>query len=143
MQLERLQNCDSARTWFERARELAEDDVSVHHAMAELERIEGDASALMHSLDRIIEISGRDAPVSVLLEASDLHAEGGQRDRALRYLELAQTRKPDDPLVLEALSDALGQANRPTDLADRASSPTRRCTSLTRKPPSTGLDSRW
>jgi len=118
MQLQRLNNRVAARSWFERARELLDDEVSVHHAMAELERFEADHASLQHSLDRIIEISGRKAPVSVLLEAADLHAESGQKDRALRYLEMAQAHKPDDPLVLEALSDALGHANRPSDLAD-------------------------
>lgn len=118
MQLERLRRPDQARQWFERARELADDDLAVHHALAELERMEGRSGPLREALDRVIALGGDSTPLSVLVEAADLHAESGHPEQALRYLKRANERKPDDPLILEALSDALGNAGRGAELAD-------------------------
>jgi tetratricopeptide (TPR) repeat protein len=118
MHLERLRRPDLARRWFERARELVDDEPAVHLALAELERAQGRTDALRDALDGLIGLGASRAPVSVLLEAADLHAESGDTRRALQYLEIANRRKPDDPLVLEALSDALSTAGRTTELAD-------------------------
>jgi tetratricopeptide (TPR) repeat protein len=118
MELDRRGNREAARSWFERAIELADDEPSVHHAMAEILRAEGDTTRLRSCLDRLIDLSSRRAPVDILLEAAELHAEAGSEARALDYLARARKLRPDDPLVLEALSDSLSTANRPEELAE-------------------------
>lgn len=118
MHLERLQDRVTARTWFDRARELVDDDPAIHSAVAELERAEGHTTALRMALDRVIGLGTDAAPASILLEAADLHTDDGDSDTALRYLQIAHERKPDDPLVVEALSDALSTTGRTADLAE-------------------------
>ena len=118
MELKRLHDHEAARSWFERARELVDDDPAIHHAFAELERIDGNSDSLRASLDKMIALGADSAPISVLLEAADLHVEAGDAATALRYLQRAHERRPDDPLVLEALSDALSGAGRSAELAD-------------------------
>ncbi len=118
MELKRLRNHEAARSWFERARELVDDDPAIHHAFAELDRIDGNSDSLRTSLDKVIALGAEFAPIGVLLEAADLHAEAGDAATALRYLNRAHERRPDDPMVLEALSDALSRAGRPGELVD-------------------------
>jgi tetratricopeptide (TPR) repeat protein len=118
MQLQRREDRRAARSWFDRALELVDDDPAIYHAFAELERHEGNHEALRHSLDRLIDLSERTAPPSLLLEAADLHGEGGNDEKARRYLGLAHEQSPDDPLVLEALSDVLSRTGNSGELAE-------------------------
>jgi tetratricopeptide (TPR) repeat protein len=118
MHLEQRGNLQAARSWFDRAIELVDDDPSIYLAFSELERRQGNNEALRRSLDRLIELSRGTAQVSVLLEAADLHSESGNDEKARLYLGKAQERSPEDPLVLEALSDALSRTGENAELAD-------------------------
>jgi len=118
MHLRQLDDPRTARMWFERCLELCPEDVSVHQAMAELERQQGDSVALCRSLDRIIETTDSAAPPSTLLEAAELHSKLGEEEPALAHLERAREQSPDDPLILEALSDTLSKLGRAAELSD-------------------------
>jgi tetratricopeptide (TPR) repeat protein len=117
LQLERLDDLDAAHAWFTRAVELSPEDSSVQFAFAELARRRNDDDALIASLTRLIELAGESSPLAIVLEAANLHAERADHEQALALLELAQRRNPDDPIVLEALSDALASLGRYEELA--------------------------
>ncbi len=118
IQLEQLNDIELARSWFARGLELVADDASVHQAMAEVARRQGDTAVLKASLERVVELSGDAAPVSTLLEAADLCSDEGNDSQALAHLQQAQASNAADPLVIEALSDALARAGRSGELAE-------------------------
>ncbi len=117
MAMERLQNVETARMWFERATELSHDDTSVHFALAELARQQEDDAALLQALDRVIELSGANAPAGVLAEAAELHLDQGHDEQALDLLKRAHERKPDDDLIADSLADVMSRVGTGTDLA--------------------------
>jgi len=107
LQLERQGNEGAARAWLERARQLCPDDVEVLQAQADLERRSGEPQALLDALERLIRTAAHEAPASALLEAASLHGELGRSDAALELLRRAYQRSPENPLVAEALLEAL------------------------------------
>ena len=109
MNLEKLDDTQAARMWFDRALELSPDDVAVFEGIAELERRTGNLGALGRALDRVIELSGDDIATSVLLESADLYSESGREEAAARLLRRAQKRAPDDIIIAETLSDSLSK----------------------------------
>ncbi len=118
MAMERLQNIESARLWFERAMELSPDDVSVHFAIAELARQQNDENALLRALDQVIDLSGKNAPAGMMAEAAELHLSRGDDEKALALLKRAHARKPDDDLIVESLTDVMTQIGTGADLAE-------------------------
>ena len=117
MQLERLGNHEAARLWFERAREMSSDDVSVLSGFVDLERKAGAPQTLAAAIDHLVRIVGTKAPQRLLLEAASLHTEHGDDEKALAHLEMAARQRPDDPLVLEGLATTYSNLLRPDDLA--------------------------
>ncbi|MBW2273094.1 MAG: tetratricopeptide repeat protein [Deltaproteobacteria bacterium] len=118
LDLERLDNTQAARMWFARALELSADDAKVHHAIANLERRTGNRDALIDSLDQIIALTGDESPVDVLREAAELHAELGNDDRALGYLQRAHEASPQSPEIVGALTTCLSRVGRSSELAE-------------------------
>jgi len=118
MQLERLDNPQVARMWFERGLELCPEELAVRRSIADLERHLGNTVALCQALDRVIEMTGSASSTSSLLEVANLHSELREEDKALVYLKQAQERSPDDPLVLEALSDTLSSLGNTAEFTD-------------------------
>jgi tetratricopeptide (TPR) repeat protein len=115
--LEQIGNHEAARVWFDRALELSSDEVTVLAAFVDLERTAGDDERLVRALDRLIRGSGQATPLRLLLEAAGLHTDRADHDQALSYLEMAQRQRPDDPLVLEALTTTYTNMLRYDDLA--------------------------
>jgi tetratricopeptide (TPR) repeat protein len=115
--LERFNEPQMARIWFNRALELCPDDIGVHQSIAELERMAGNDGALASSLENVVELAGRTAPVSALLETANLRSERGEEEAALELLRLAHHRTPENPMVLEALSDSLSRLGHAEELA--------------------------
>jgi tetratricopeptide (TPR) repeat protein len=102
IQLHHLDSAAGARAWIERAIELSHEDPAVLLARTEVERADGDDSALLGVLDELIAIGGRFTPRRALLEAARLHADLGHGEQALRALERASDKPgPDDGEVLE------------------------------------------
>jgi len=118
MHLERLDNPQVARMWFERSLELCPEELAVRRAVADLERHLGNTVALCQALGRVIEMTGSASTTSSLLEAANLHSELREEERALVYLKQAQERSPDNPLVLEALSDTLSSLGRAAEFTE-------------------------
>ncbi len=118
MYLERFSDPQLARMWFGRALELTPDDAAVHQSIAELERLAGNDGALSESLEQVVGIAGQSAPVSVLLETANLRSERGEEPAALELLRIAYQRTPENPLVLEALSDSLNRLGQHEELAE-------------------------
>ncbi len=117
MQLERLDNHEAARIWFERAREMSGEDVTVLTAFIDLERKADDAASLVAAIDQLVRAVGGAAPLGLLLEAASLHTDRGDDEKALAHLELAARKCPEDPLVLEGLATTYSNLLRPDDLA--------------------------
>lgn len=115
--LERFNEPQMARMWFNRALELSPDDVGVHQSIAELERLAGNDGALAESLEQVVDLAGRSAPVSALLETANIRSERGEEEAALELLRLAHQRAPENPMVLEALSDSLTRLGLAEELA--------------------------
>jgi tetratricopeptide (TPR) repeat protein len=118
IQLERLENPSTAKTWLEAGLRLEPQSTPHYEVLAEVERARGDEGALLRCLERLIELSGPDAAPAALLEAAALRAERGDHAHALAYLEVASARSPNDTLVLDALAEELSALERHTDLAD-------------------------
>ncbi|MCG8591995.1 MAG: tetratricopeptide repeat protein, partial [Proteobacteria bacterium] len=118
LQLERLQNPQLARMWFQRAQELTPDEPAVHHAIAELEAKAGNRDARLSALDRVAELSGAATPSGVLLSAAQLHAEQGDDEQALTQIRQLLERRPNDPELLDALSQSLARLDRHEELAE-------------------------
>ncbi len=118
LNLEKLDDTQAARMWFKRAEDLCDDDAAIYDASAELERRAGNTSALAHALDRVIELSGDAAPLSAMLEAADLATEQANEERALMLLRRAREKAPDNPLVIEALSDCLNRKGLRSELIE-------------------------
>jgi tetratricopeptide (TPR) repeat protein len=118
IQLERLENPSTAKTWLEAGLRLQPQSSPHYEVLAEVERARGDEGALMRCLERLIELSGSNAAPAALLEAAALRAERGDHAHALAYLEVASARAPSDTLVLDALAEELSALERYTDLAD-------------------------
>jgi tetratricopeptide (TPR) repeat protein len=118
VQLERLENPSTAKTWLEAGLRLEPQSTPHYEVLAEVERARGDEGALLRCLERLIELSGPDAAPAALLEAAALRAERGDHAHALAYLEVASARSPTDTLVLDALAEELSALERHTDLAD-------------------------
>ncbi|MGH0034250.1 MAG: tetratricopeptide repeat protein [Myxococcota bacterium] len=116
--LERFNEPQMARIWFNRALELCPDDIGVHQSIAKLERMAGNDSALAASLEHVVDLAGRTAPVSALLETANLRSERGDEEAALELLRLANQRAPENPMVLEALSDSLTRLGHVEELAE-------------------------
>ncbi len=116
--LERLDDIQSARMWFDRALEMVDDDVTVFEAIAELERRTGNGDSLSRTLSRVIQLRGDKTPTSTLLEAADLHSEAGQEEKAVELLLRAREKAPDDALVAETLSDGLARLGRTEELVE-------------------------
>ena len=116
--LERLDDIQAARMWFERALEMVDDDVTVFEAIAELERHTGNRDALLTALTHAIKLRGNDTATSTLLEAAELHSEGGQEEKAVELLLRARDRSPGDALVAESLSDGLARLGRTDELVE-------------------------
>jgi tetratricopeptide (TPR) repeat protein len=116
--LERLDDIQAARMWFDRAIEIVDDDVTVHEAYAELERRTGNRTALAQTLARVMRIRGDKTPTSTLLEAADLHSEAGEEEKAVELLQRAREKAPDDALVAETLSDSLARLGRTDELIE-------------------------
>ncbi len=118
LNLEKLDDIQAARLWFDRALELADEDASVFDAIAELERRTGNQDALSAALDRVIALGGDDVPASILLESADLHSESGDEQRAVTLLREAQSRAPDNALIAETLSDSLSRLGLNEELVE-------------------------
>ncbi|MCP4038187.1 MAG: tetratricopeptide repeat protein, partial [bacterium] len=118
LSLERLDDTQAARMWFDRALEMVEDDVTIYEGIADLERRTGDRAALATALERVIRIRGDDTPTSTLLEAADLRSEAGDEEQAVELLQRAQRHVPDDALVAETLSDSLARLGRTEELVE-------------------------
>jgi tetratricopeptide (TPR) repeat protein len=71
MHQRRLQNLDSARGWYNRARELNSDNPAVHEALVGVARLAGDEDALRCALDDLVDLSGESTPMALLLEAAE------------------------------------------------------------------------
>ena len=105
IQLNHLRSSASARAWIDRALELSPEEPSVLMAATDVERADGDKDTLLTSLDRLIDVVGRQTPRSALLEAAELHADLGHADRALEAIEWAAERsgtKDERILLLQA-----------------------------------------
>ena len=116
--LERLEDPTRARMWLARGLDLAPDDPTLHHAMAEVERRIGDRSALARRLDRLAELAGEDAPLDVLLESATLHDALGDPERAIERLRRGLSRAQDEDPILEQLIDLLQRTGRPEEVPD-------------------------
>lgn len=125
--LERLDDVQAARMWFDRAVEMVDDDVTVFEAMAELERRTGNGRALLQALSTVIRMRGDQVATSTLLEAADLHSEVDEEEQAVELLLRARQQSPEDGLVAETLSDSLARLGRTEELVEileqRASMP--------------------
>ena len=89
IQLNHLGSRPGARAWVDRAQELAQDELAVLLARADIERADGDDAALVDVLDRIIATRGHATPRPTLLEAAELHAHLGHNAKALAALRRA------------------------------------------------------
>lgn len=114
--LEKLDDTQAARMWFDRALQLVNEDISIFEGIAELERRTGNDEALRCALDKVIQLAGDHVPASVLLETADLYSEAGQEDHAVALLRRAQAAAPDDSLIAETLSDSLGRLGQHEEL---------------------------
>ncbi|HIG72911.1 MAG TPA: tetratricopeptide repeat protein [Myxococcales bacterium] len=114
--LEKLDDTQGARLWFDRALELSPDGVSVFHGVADLERLTGNREALSNALERVIALGGDDIATSILLESADLYSESGQEEAAAVLLRRAQERLPNDIIIAETLSDALSNLGHTEEL---------------------------
>jgi len=63
LNLERLDDTQAARMWFDRALELVDEEVSIFYGFAELERRTGNHTALSAALDRVVELRGDEVPI--------------------------------------------------------------------------------
>ena len=119
IQLNHLASPACARAWTDRAAELAPDELSVLFAVSEVERADGDRETLLRTLDKIITVAGVNAPRSVLVETSELHAELGNPDAALEAIRRASERPGnDDGRVLKIHADLLRSARSKRRLAE-------------------------
>ncbi len=109
----------NARAWVERAMELAEDDGSVLHARADLERAEGNDEALTGVLERLVRKAGPRIPRTLLVELAEIHARRGRPAAALDALE--RTGDPaagSDIRVLELRAQCLRETGAKRELAE-------------------------
>ena len=118
LQLEKLASPERARSWWLRALGQAPADPRVVDGLAEVARALDDDTELLRCLERRVEISGEQTPVSMLLEAASLRSDRGEDSAAASLLENALRQAPDDALVVEALSDTLTRLGRCEDLVD-------------------------
>jgi len=121
--LHELGSRGAARAWVERAWELAPDEPAVLLARADLERREGEAEALLETLERLIAVGGRVIPRAVFIETARLHARFDQPAAALAALARIGDRGPgrdgSDSAELRALTaDLLRQTGDRRALAE-------------------------
>lgn len=114
--LRELRDPQSARFWFDRARELFPNDASVMLELADVERLAGNRDALGAWLERAILISATAVPVDGLLESAQMRSESDP-EGALDTVRLALTREPDHVEGLELESRLLDDLGRNTELA--------------------------
>lgn len=86
IQLNHLGSPASARAWVDRAIDLGAEEPAVLLAASDVERCDGDREALLHTLDRLIDLTGDRAPRNALIESAELHAEFGESEEALAAL---------------------------------------------------------
>ena len=89
IQLNHLESPARARAWVDRALELCPEEPSVLLAASDVERNDGDREALLENLDKLITLSGPNAPQAALVEAAELHADFGNPDAALDAIRRA------------------------------------------------------
>ncbi len=121
LQLNHLDSPARARAWTDRAMELASDEISVLLAVAEVERADGDRSALLETLEEIIAVAGERTPRSVLIEAAELHSGFGHGEVALEILRRAQARsgsESDDGRLLALQAELLRESGSKRELAE-------------------------
>jgi tetratricopeptide (TPR) repeat protein len=118
LHLERLASPERARSWWLRGLGHAPADPRIVEGLADAARALGNDTELLHCLERRIELGGEATPVSVLLEAASLRSDRGEGEAAVRLLERAARRAPDDVLVAEALSETLTRLGRSDEVAD-------------------------
>jgi len=96
----------AARSWLERAAELAPDDCRVHLALADANALLGDDAAHLAALERAATLAPNQLPVDALLELGEARLAGGDADQALVPLRLALERAPERSEILDALLEA-------------------------------------
>lgn len=119
IQLNHLDSPASARAWVDRALELGGDDAAVLLAASDVERADGDRDALLTNLDQLIAVAGRHAPRGALIEAAELHADFGHRERALETIRQASDRGiSNDASMLELHARLLREEDAKEELAE-------------------------
>ena len=113
-----LGNPGGAREWLLRGAAEAPDCAVVREDLIELERLRGDETALLQSLQTLIQLRGQDVPVALLLEVAERLAQRGDRSQALELLERAGRLDPDNTDALDALVDMLRELEHHPELAD-------------------------
>ena len=119
IQLNHLDSPASARAWVDRALELGADEAAVLLAASDVERADGDRDALLTHLDQLITVAGRHTPRGALIEAAELHADFGHRERALETIRQAADRGcGTDASMLELHARLLREGDAKQELAE-------------------------
>ncbi len=119
IQLNHLGSPAAARAWVDRALDLGAEEPSVLLAASDVERTDGDRDALLLILDKLITLTGMNAPRMALIEAAELHADFGHPDAALDAIRRAADRSGHgDERILTLQARLLREGGSKRELAE-------------------------
>ncbi|MFK7898312.1 MAG: tetratricopeptide repeat protein [Myxococcota bacterium] len=117
--LKHLNSPARARAWVFRAEELSSDPIPVLYASADVERADGDHSALLKVLNQLMVELGTKTPQALRVEAAELNARLGNREAALEIMQEAGGVSADSDLrILNLQAELFRGDGRKSELAE-------------------------